>query len=36
MGFVVDTSRAEAVPPPSTEEVEILREKCDPQLLILD
>ena len=36
MGFVVDTSRAEAVPPPSTEEVEILREKCEPQRLILD
>lgn len=35
MGFAVDASRAEPVPPPSVEELAILREKCDPQRLIL-
>ena len=35
MGFAVDTSRATEVPPPSAEELVILREKCDPQRLIL-
>ncbi|WP_319523644.1 CoA-transferase [Breoghania sp.] len=35
MGFSVDTSRAETIPPPSAEELAILREKCDPQRLIL-
>jgi glutaconate CoA-transferase subunit B len=35
MGFAVDTSRATAIAPPSAEELAILREKCDPQRLIL-
>ena len=35
MGFAVDTSRAAPVPPPSAEELAILRETCDPQRLIL-
>ncbi len=35
MGFSVDVSRAEPVPPPSTDELVILRERCDPQGLIL-
>ncbi len=35
MGFPVDTSRATEVPPPSAQELAVLREKCDPQRLIL-
>ena len=35
MGFEVDMSRVETVPPPSPEELVILRERCDPQRLIL-
>ena len=35
MGFAVDTSRATEIEPPSAEELAILREKCDPQRLIL-
>ena len=35
MGFGVDTSRAEELAPPSTLELNILRERCDPQRLIL-
>jgi glutaconate CoA-transferase, subunit B len=35
MGFDVDVSRAEEVPPPNADEIKILREKCDPQRLIL-
>ena len=35
MGFAVETDRAEPVPPPSADELAILREKCDPQRLIL-
>jgi glutaconate CoA-transferase subunit B len=35
MGFAVDVSRARDIAPPSTEELAILREKCDPQRLIL-
>jgi glutaconate CoA-transferase subunit B len=35
MGFAVDVSRAETIPPPSAEELATLREKCDPQRLIL-
>ena len=35
MGFAVDTSRARPIAPPSAEELSILREKCDPQRLIL-
>jgi len=35
MGFGVDLARAERIPPPSAEEVRILREVCDPQGLIL-
>ena len=35
MGFPVDTSRAQPIQPPSSEELSILREKCDPQRLIL-
>ena len=35
MGFAVDVSQAEQIPPPSAEELAILREKCDPQRLIL-
>jgi glutaconate CoA-transferase subunit B len=35
MGFGVDTAQAREIPPPSAEELAILREKCDPQRLIL-
>jgi glutaconate CoA-transferase subunit B len=35
MGFGVDISRAQAVAPPSAEELSILRKRCDPQRLIL-
>ena len=35
MGFGVDVSRAQPVAPPSSEELMVLREKCDPQRLIL-
>ena len=35
MGFEVDVSRARAVTPPSAEELSILRQRCDPQRLIL-
>ena len=35
MGFEIDISRAETIPGPSAEELAILREKCDPQRLIL-
>jgi glutaconate CoA-transferase subunit B len=35
MAFSVDISRAQEVNPPSCEELKILREKCDPQRLIL-
>jgi glutaconate CoA-transferase subunit B len=35
MGFAVDVSRARTIAPPSTVELEILRERCDPQRLIL-
>jgi len=35
MGFEVDTSRAEEIPPPSDLELSILRDRCDPQRLIL-
>jgi glutaconate CoA-transferase subunit B len=35
MGFVVDTSQATRIQPPSAEELAILRQKCDPQRLIL-
>jgi len=35
MGFGVDVSRAETVVPPTSDELHILREKCDPQRLIL-
>lgn len=35
MGFGVDTSQAVDVPAPTAEELMILREKCDPQRLIL-
>jgi glutaconate CoA-transferase subunit B len=35
MGFAVDTSRSGEVPPPTAEELRILREVCDPQRLIL-
>ena len=34
-GFDVDTSRAVDVPPPTVKELRILRERCDPQRLIL-
>jgi glutaconate CoA-transferase subunit B len=36
MGFSVDVSLAGEVPPPSDLELSILRERCDPQRLILD
>jgi glutaconate CoA-transferase, subunit B len=36
MGFPVDVSRARGVVPPSALELSILRERCDPQRLILD
>lgn len=35
MDFSLDTSRVDEVPPPTPEELRILREKCDPQRLIL-
>ncbi len=35
MEFAVDVSRAEEVEPPTASELTILREKCDPQRLIL-
>jgi glutaconate CoA-transferase subunit B len=35
MGFTVDVSRAEPIEPPSELELTILRERCDPQRLIL-
>jgi glutaconate CoA-transferase subunit B len=35
MGFAVDVSQAAPIAPPSAEELAILREKCDPQRLIL-
>ncbi len=34
-GFTLDLSRAQIAPPPSTSELKILRERCDPQRLIL-
>ncbi len=36
MAFTVDVSRATEALPPSGDELHILREKCDPQRLILD
>lgn len=35
MGFTVDVSRAASVSPPSKAELSILRDRCDPQRLIL-
>jgi glutaconate CoA-transferase subunit B len=35
MAFEVDVSRARPLAPPSTAELAILRERCDPQRLIL-
>jgi glutaconate CoA-transferase subunit B len=35
MEFSVDVSRAAEVPLPTVEELKILRDKCDPQRLIL-
>ncbi len=35
MGFDIDVSRATEVAPPTDFELKILREKCDPQRLIL-
>ncbi|WP_022664284.1 CoA-transferase subunit beta [Desulfospira joergensenii] len=35
MGFEVDVSKAEELAPPTRDELAILREKCDPQRLIL-
>jgi glutaconate CoA-transferase subunit B len=35
MGFAMDVSRATPVPPPSQNELIVLREQCDPQRLIL-
>jgi glutaconate CoA-transferase subunit B len=35
MGFSVDIARAQTIAPPSELELSILRERCDPQLLIL-
>lgn len=35
MGFAVDTSRAREIAAPSRQELKILRERCDPQRLIL-
>ncbi len=34
MGFEVDTTRAQPVPPPTERELHIMREICDPQRLI--
>jgi len=36
MAFTVDVSRATEAIPPSANELRILREKCDPQRLILN
>lgn len=36
MGFSVDIAPAEEVPPPTAEELRILRDVCDPQRLILE
>ncbi|MGA7875951.1 MAG: CoA-transferase [Desulfoferrobacter sp.] len=35
MGFEVDISRAQPVPPPTERDLTILRDRCDPQRLIL-
>ena len=35
-GFALDLKRAERVPPPTTSELKILRQRCDPQRLILN
>lgn len=35
MSFTVDVSRAQKIPPPRPHELSILRERCDPQQLIL-
>jgi glutaconate CoA-transferase subunit B len=35
MSFTVDVSRCEAVSPPSPDELQVLRQACDPQRLIL-
>jgi glutaconate CoA-transferase subunit B len=35
MEFMVDITRAQTFAPPSAAELAILREKCDPQRLIL-
>ena len=35
MEFEIDTSRAVEVTPPTEEELALLRDKCDPQRLIL-
>ena len=35
MSFSIDSSRAQEIHPPTKEELQILREKCDPQRLIL-
>ena len=35
MGFAVDVSRARELEAPSKDELHILRERCDPQRLIL-
>jgi glutaconate CoA-transferase subunit B len=35
MSFGIDISRAQEIQPPTKEELQILREKCDPQRLIL-
>jgi glutaconate CoA-transferase subunit B len=35
MSFSIDISRAQEIQPPTKEELKILREKCDPQRLIL-
>jgi glutaconate CoA-transferase subunit B len=34
-GFAIEVARREPMPPPSTEELRVLREVCDPQRLIL-
>jgi glutaconate CoA-transferase subunit B len=36
MGFTIDISRAQPIKPPTFAELRILREKCDPQRLILE
>ena len=35
-GFTLDLGAAEEFPPPTAKELKILRERCDPQRLILD